>query len=257
MRWIMLDLHVHLLGHMDRLATRENIREYLEQARNRKIEQIGFADHDQYWDQLNLPLIREVALEYPEIQVRVGLEVEYNVGRKQSIGEMIKSFEFDYIIGSVHEIGGWGFDYPSEEETHYQQDSDELYSRYFSLVEKAACSGLFSIIGHYDLIKIFKVRPKTDVRILASRSLEAIKDNGLVVEINTNGRYKPVQEFYPEIKLIEEMNKRGIPFTLGSDAHEAGVVGRDLGEVCQLLKSLGVKELQGFKNKQQVPFKLF
>lgn len=252
----MLDLHVHLLGHMDRFATRENIRNYLEQARVKKIRQIGFADHDQYWDQLDLPLIREVALEYPDLQVRVGLEVEYNVEQEQSISRMIKSFEFDYIIGSVHEIGGWGFDYPSEEEVHYQQDSDELYSRYFSLVEKAACSGFFSIIGHFDLIKIFKVRPNTDVRILAARSLEAIKDNGLVVEINTNGRYKPVKEFYPEIKLIEEMKKMEIPFTLGSDAHEAGMVGRDLWEASKLLKSLGVRDLKGFKNQQQELFYL-
>ncbi len=253
----MLDLHVHLLGHMDRLATRENIREYLEQARVRKIKQIGFADHDLYWHQLDLPLIKDVALEYPDLQVRVGLEVEYNIGEEQSIRQMMKSFEFDYIIGSVHEIGGWGFDYPSQEEVHYQQDSDELYSKYFSLVEKAACSGLFSIIGHYDLIKIFKVRPKTDVRILAARSLEAIKDNDLVVEINTNGRYKPVNEFYPEIKLIEQMQKMDIPFTLGSDAHEAGVVGRDLWEVCELLKSLGVRDLIGFKNLKQESFNLF
>lgn len=252
----MLDLHVHLLGHMDRTATRENIRSYFDQARIMKIRQIGFADHDVYWDALDLPLIREVSLEYPDLQVRVGLEVEYNAAKVQTMRQMINSYGFDYIIGSVHEIGGWGFDYPNEEEAHYRQDSDTLYKDYFSMVENAACSGLFSIIGHFDLIKIFKVRPKTDVRVLAARSLEAIKDNGLVVEINTNGRYKPVNEFYPEIKLIQEMIKMEIPFTLGSDAHEAGVVGRDLEEVCQILKSLGVDELTGFNNKEQQAFQL-
>ncbi|KUO65642.1 MAG: histidinol phosphate phosphatase [Gracilibacter sp. BRH_c7a] len=250
----MIDLHVHLIGHMDRLATRENIRDYLEQARISKIRQIGFADHDLYWDQLDLPLIREVASEYPDLQVRVGLEAEYSVGQEYSLSQMIKSFEFDYIIGSVHEIGDWAFDYPSEERAHFQQDSDELYSKYFALVEKAACSGLFSIVGHFDLIKIFNARPKTDVRILAARALEAIKDNGLVVEINTNGRYKPVNEFYPEIKLLEEMKKMEIPFTLGSDAHEAKVVGRDLWEARGILKTLGVKELIGFKKQRQELF---
>lgn len=252
----MLDLHVHLLGHMDRSATRENIRSYLDQAKIKKIRQIGFADHDLYWDELDLPLIREVALEYPDLEVRVGLEVEYSRAKDHAIQQMVKSYEFDYIIGSVHEIGGWAFDYPTEEQEHFKKDSDELYKDYFSLVEKAACSGLFSVIGHFDLIKIFNVRPKTDVRILAARTLEAIKDNGLVVEINTNGRYKPVKEFYPELKLIEEMKKMEIPFTLGSDAHEAGVVGRDLWEMCELLKSLEVKEIKGFKSKQQESFYL-
>lgn len=252
----MLDLHVHLLGHLDRKATKENIRDYLEQARRANLNQIGFADHDIYWEELNLPLIRETASEYPDLEVRVGLEVEYHSEHEDNIKKIIESFNFDYIIGSVHEIGDWTFDYPNEKENHFRQDSDVIYKNYFSLVEKAACSRLFSIIGHFDLIKIFGVRPRQDVRILAARSLEAIKENGLVVEINTNGRYKPVNEFYPETKLIEQMIRMEIPLTLGSDAHEAGVVGRDLWETCGLLKSLGLKKIVGFRNYDFQDFSL-
>ena len=252
----MLDLHVHLIGHLDRQATEENIRSYLDQARKARIIQIGFTDHDIFWEELNLPLIREVSSDYPDLQVRIGLEVEYKAANEANIRSLTESFAFDYIIGSVHEIGNWAFDYPTEEENHYRQDSDEIYRDYFSLVEKAACSGLFDIIGHYDLIKIFGVRPRTDVRDLASRSLEAIKEHGLTVEINTNGRYKPVKEFYPEIKLIEQMIRMEIPLTLGSDAHEAGIVGRDLWEVCGLLKSMGIKEITGFKAKGKENFSL-
>lgn len=246
----MLDLHVHLLGHMDRQATEENIQQYLLQARHQQIRQIGFADHDYYWDHLNLPLLREMDRNYPEVDIRIGLEVEYKPGEESRIKGMKEAFNFDYLIGSVHEIGEWAFDYPEAEAVHQQKDSDTLYRDYFGLVEKAACSGLFNIIGHFDLIKIFNVRPVTDVRILAATCLEAIKDHKLTVEINTNGRYKPVQEFYPEVKLIQAMQKMEIPFTIGSDAHEALVVGRDVWEVCQFLKNIGVKDIKGFQQQR-------
>lgn len=250
----MLDLHVHLLGELDREASEENIRAFLDQAQKKNIKQIGFADHDIYWENLRLDLIREIAAEYPELQVRVGLEVDFIEGKERQIGAMLSAYPFDYVIGSVHQIGDWCFDIPGEELRHRQWEPDDLYRAYFLLVEKAAASDLFDIIGHLDIIKIFNVRPRTDVRVLAARALEAIKDCGLAIEINTNGRYKPVQEYYPEYKLAELICKMEIPFTLGSDAHEALNVGRDIPEACRLLKNLGVRRLTGFESRKPIDF---
>ena len=67
----MLDLHVHLLGHLDREATPENIGEFLDRAQALGLKQIGFADHDTYWENLNFELIRKRAKDYPQLQVRV------------------------------------------------------------------------------------------------------------------------------------------------------------------------------------------
>ncbi|NLL51955.1 MAG: histidinol-phosphatase HisJ family protein [Peptococcaceae bacterium] len=252
----MLDLHVHLLGHLDREASPENIAEFLNQGQNMGLKQIGFADHDMYWENLNLDMIRKVALDYPHLQVRVGLEVDYLEGKEKQIKEIIDSYPFDFIIGSVHQIGDWCFDFPDEEARHRQWEADDLYRAYFRLVEKAATCGLFDVIGHFDIIKIFNIRPRTDVRVLAARALEAVKDCGLVLEINTNGRYKPVQEFYPEFKLVELGRNMEILFTLGSDAHEASVVGRDLKEACQWLHILGIKKITGFAGRNKQIFEL-
>lgn len=251
---MLLDLHIHLTGHRDRKATAENIRQFLEEARNKHLTQIGFADHDLYWDDLNFDLVRQVAAEYPELQVRIGLEVDYRESEEARIAQMSNSYPFDYLIGSVHQLDGWLFDFPGEESAHRRQDADQLYARYFSAVEKAAGSGLFDMIGHFDLIKLFGVRPKTDVRLLAAGALAAVSANHLVLEINTNGRYKPVGEFYPEFKLIQEIQRRGIPFTLGSDAHAAGAVGRDLAEAGELLRSAGVKSVVGFNRRRRETF---
>lgn len=252
----MLDLHTHLIGHQDRLASEQNIKDYFEAAQQAGLKEFGFSDHDMYFEDLNLPLIREVAKAYPELNVRVGLEVDYRAGEEMKIKNVLKTFDFDYVIGSVHEIKQWLFDYPEEAQRHREMDPDQLYISYFSLVEKAAKSHLFTTIGHFDLIKLFGVRPSTDVRELAEKAIRAIAENDLVAELNTAGRYKPVGEFYPEEKLIREMVNHGIEFTLGSDAHEPKFVGRDLQEGIQWLKSCGVKRLISFQQKERLIFSI-
>ncbi|MDR3600667.1 MAG: histidinol-phosphatase HisJ family protein [Desulfosporosinus sp.] len=252
----MLDLHVHLVGHNDREANRENIRAFLDEASRRGLKEIGFADHDYYWEQMNFPLIREVAKDYPQLNVRIGLEAEYRPNEEARIKHLLEQFPFDFVIGSVHEINGWAFDIPEEEQKHWEQDADVLYQRYFDVVTQAASSGLFTTIGHFDLIKIFGVRPRTDILVLAAEALTAVAKHGLVLEVNTNGRYKPVQEFYPEQCLREEIQRRGIDFTLGSDAHCAEVVGRDLDEGIELLRQMGVHSIVGFLRLNKVRYSL-
>ncbi len=252
----MLDLHVHLVGHNDREANRENIRAFLDVASRRGLKEIGFADHDYYWEQMNLPLIREVAKDYPHLAVRVGLEAEYRPNEEGRIKHLLEQFPFDFVIGSVHEIEGWAFDIPEEEPLHRKKDADELYRSYFDVVTRAAISGLFTTIGHFDLIKIFGVRPRTDILALADEALTMVADHGLVLEVNTNGRYKPVQEFYPERRLMEEIQRRGIDFTLGSDAHCAEVVGRDIVEASQLLRQIGVHSISGFSRFDKISYSL-
>ncbi|MDR3271822.1 MAG: histidinol-phosphatase HisJ family protein [Peptococcaceae bacterium] len=248
----MLDLHVHLIGHRERKANRAVLQSYLEAARRQGIRTIGFTDHDMYWDELDLPMIRESALSSADQEVLVGLEVDYRPDDAGRIAERLKQFKFDYVIGSVHEIHGWPFDMEDQEGSCRAQDADALYRRYFALIAQAARSGLFQIIGHLDLIKLFGIRPNADILALAAEALDAIQDQGLAVEINTNGRYKPVGEFYPEGKLVQEIQRRGIHFTLGSDAHQAENVGRDLAEALEILRAAGVGEIVSFKSGRKI-----
>ena len=252
----MIDMHVHLTGHQDRPASEENIRDYLERASAKGLRAIGFADHDYYLQDLNLPLIREIAQDYPALDVAIGLEVDYRPGEEKKIQEMLESFPFDFVLGSVHEIDGWLFDYPEEEPRHREKDPDEMYREYFRRVEMAASSGLFTTIGHFDLIKIFGVRSKTDVLELADQVLEVIRKKGLVLELNTAGRYKPVGEYYPEERILKEAYNRKIPVTLGSDAHQGSHVGRDLELGSQILKSIGYKECIGFSQREKKVYPL-
>jgi histidinol-phosphatase (PHP family) len=240
---MLVDTHVHLLGHRDRAATTENIRAFLEEAVRQNLDVIGFTDHEEYLEDMRPDLIRALRPEYPRLRILVGVEMEYRPGEEDRIRTHLARHDFDYAIGSVHELAGWAFDRPEEETRHRSLDADDAYRRYFDLVAQAAASGLFQVLGHMDLIKIFGLRPTAAVEDLAAPALDAIARSGILVEINTNGRYKPVGEWYPGPDLAREAVRRGISFTLGSDAHEWRTVGREVAAASVYLQKLGVKNL--------------
>lgn len=256
----MLDMHVHLVGHDDgdaKLKTsEETIRSYLKVASQLGLREIGFADHDYFWDQMDLPLIREVAQEYPDLAVRIGIEAEYRPEDEGRIKHLLEQYPFDFVIGSIHEVDGWIFDIPEEEPSHWKRDVDEFYRDYFRVVTQAAKSGLFTTIGHFDIIKLYGARPTSDILGIADEALTTVSEHGLVLEVNTNGRYKPVQEFYPEQRLIEEIHRRGIDFTIGSDAHCAKFVGRDIKVATRILRGVGVNTVVGFEKLEKLSFPL-
>ena len=53
-----------------------------------------------------------------------------------------RAIPFDYVIGSVHHIDGWGFDDPRPVDEWDRRDVDEVYRRYFELVGDSAETGL-------------------------------------------------------------------------------------------------------------------
>ncbi|MCL1791277.1 MAG: histidinol-phosphatase HisJ family protein [Peptococcaceae bacterium] len=256
----MVDLHTHIMGHMDRRTNTHSVRGFLEQARVAGLLEIGFSDHDYYEPYFDFDLIRQVAAAYPDLRVRLGIEFDYVPGQEQHIAAMIDRYDLDYAIGSVHQINGWLFDMEGSSVEEYdrplKEQGDEIYRGYFELVKQAAQSGLFQIIGHLDLIKINGMRPESDVIELASGALRAIADQNLCVEVNTNGMNKAVREFYPEPRLIAELASMGVAFTLGSDAHEANRIGENLGVAAEILNSCGIEQVWSFDQKKRVRYEL-
>jgi len=129
---------------------------------------------------------------------------------------------------------------------------DELYLEYFKTVEHGALSGLYQIIPHVDLIKVFGYRPGKPVLSLMGNLLEIIKEKSLAVEINTNGLYKPVGEIYPALEILQACFKLGIPITIGSDAHRSEDVGRSFDAACALAYKAGYRRIATFHQKELV-----
>lgn len=252
-----VDLHVHALGHSTKPHCAETLLPFAYRALLVGITELGFTEHDWYLPQLDFSSFRELKEYVPGLTVRCGLEVDYRPGREQELRELA-SWSWDYVIGSVHEIDGWGFDRLEEAEEFNNRDVDDVYRRYFELVGRAANTGLFQVIGHLDLIKVFGYRCSKPVIEYARPALELIARSGAAVEVNTAGLFRPVKEIYPELALLIECRKMGIPVTLGSDAHEPGEVGRRIDEGYMLAKKAGYSELVTFSQRKMLraPLKL-
>ena len=241
------DYHIHGLAHEGPPHTVARLWPYVEAARSAGLTEIGFADHDRYLDGLDFnvfPALEQVT----GMPVRAGLEVDFRPDKDHR--RELAGRPWDYLIGSVHAIGEWEFDRAGQESGFAAWDIDKLYTTYFDLVARAAATGLFQLIGHLDLIKIYGHRPRRPVLELAEPALQAIARSGAAMEVNTAGLYKPAGEIYPAPELIARAFSLNIPVTISSDAHAPAEVGREREQARELLRWAGYTSLATFHRRE-------
>jgi len=252
----LIDLHNHtiLCNH-----AQDSLEEFIQKAIQNNISIYGFSDHspmefdEKYrmsFDEMDIyeKWLDNLKEKYKnKIEILKGYEVDFT----PLVDKRVLDRKVDYLIGSIHFLDNWGFDNPEFLAEWDKRDIDDVYKEYFSLVEKMADSGYFNIVGHLDLIKVFDFKPKEDIKKLARNAITAIADNKMVVEINTAGIRKKVNEPYPSIHLLEMIKEYNIDITFGSDAHSKNQVGFMLKECYNIAKFLGYKKAVYFKNKQK------
>jgi histidinol-phosphatase (PHP family) len=238
--------HTHRCGH----ATGSPA-EYVAAARAAGLLALGVADHipllPEPDPELSMPL-EELADYVAEIEalkttypgyVLLGIEADYRPHTVDDLRELLQSHPFDYVIGSVHHLGDWGFDDPRQREEYAFRDIDDVWIEYLELVGDAAESGLFTVLGHLDLLKKFGHRPTRDLDRELERLAHRIARAGLVVEINTAGLHRPVGEAYPAVDILRRLQAAGVAVTFGSDAHSPAEVGRDFERAVALARTAG------------------
>lgn len=251
---MLIDYHVHAMSHGEYEYSLEWVEEYLNQARARGISHLGFSEHDWFLSQIDLALVRDVASrpENQDIDIRVGIEVDYKPENEALIDSFLRTKTFDYVIGSVHHIGEWPFDHPDHKDEFLRRDIDEVYQEYYDLLQKAVNSRLFDIVGHLDLVKVWGLRPQRlqDIDLLMSL-LKDIEKSGMVVEVNTGGLRKPVNEIYPSENILELLFSCNIPITFGSDAHHPDQLGDRFAEAYRTAWNVGYRKIVGFCGRQK------
>ena len=249
-----LDYHVHVLAHGEYQFIPERINAFLEYAEIRGLTEIGFSEHDEFASMVDPNLLQRIKEEKAKsIDIKLGLEVDFIHGREMEIREITSRQEYDYIIGSVHFIDGWGFDHPDSRQGFEDRDIDEVYKQYAQLVMEMVGSGLVDVVGHIDLIKIWGHRPrKRSTSQYMYPVLEMVKKSGAAVEINSAGLRKPVKEIYPAAELIKAMYERDIPITFGSDAHMPEQIGEGLEEAYVAAKKAGYRYMTRFQHRRQI-----
>jgi len=258
-----IDLHNHtyLCNHSE-----GTVSEFVEQAIREKIDIFGFSDHNPMsfdpkyrmkFEELSLyfKMVDEVREKYRgKIQILKGFEVDY---LPKYHDKRVLNSDVDYLIGSIHFLEEWGFDNPEFIGRYKTENIDLLWKKYFKEVQNMAESGLFQIVGHIDLMKVFKFLPKENrIEDLIEPTLKSIKKSGMAVEINGAGYRKPIGEPYPKLSIIKMLYDLKIPITFGSDAHSPNQVGKFLSETEKVAQNIGYQNVAIFRNKKMEMVKI-
>lgn len=257
------DYHIHtkLCKH----ASGE-MEEYVNAAVTAGLDEIGFADHSpmpSYYDQEcrmmehELPgyinSVLSMQESFANISIKLGIEADFAPGTEEYVRRMTDNHPFDYVLGSVHYLDDWGFDNPVNLQGFQERDINEVYARYFTLMTDAARSGLFDIISHPDLVKKFGHFPTVDYKPMLIPFLDAMRESGLCLEVNTSGLRKPVGEVYPGVEYLKIAREMDIPITIGSDAHDPSEVAWHFTETRHTLKEIGYEKTALF-NKREISY---
>jgi histidinol-phosphatase (PHP family) len=223
------------------------------------LREIGFSEHltlfkdleDWNMNPINItPYINHIEHLRDNIKniiIKTGLEVDFIPGKEEEIRTYLNLFPLDYIIGSVHYLGEKTVDVGPE---FYEGKSiDKLFEAYFGSVCGAAASGLFDIIGHCDLIRIYGYKPFSDQEPLYRKLAKTMKTHNVAFELNTNGRNRPLADFYPDRKFLHIFREENVPVCVNSDAHMPSRVGQYFDEAYELLRYVGFTEMAVFDKR--------
>lgn len=252
-----IDLHNHTVRCNHATGSEE---EYIQAAINAGTVVYGFSDHapmdfdEKYrmsFDQMREyeERVRQLQAIYADkIELLLGYEVDYLPGHMDN---RVLDADVDYLIGSVHFLDKWGFDNPEFIKEYEEKNIDDIWEKYFKTVKEMVETKLFDIVGHIDLIKVFKFMPTKDIMEFATPVLEAIKKADMSIEINTAGYRKPCSEPYPSKEILQKAYEFEIPITFGSDAHAPSQVAFCSDEAESLAKEIGYSECALYKNRKR------
>jgi histidinol-phosphatase (PHP family) len=257
----MVDYHTHTnrCGHAS-----GTVEEYIESALSNNIREIGFSDHAPLPESIRsgytmsaseveqyISTIEEYRARYNDrIRVRLGFEVDFPLQGSFDV-KYLSDRRIDYLIGSCHFIDGWPFDHPDFIGGYRERDIDDIYARYYSVMESLACSKLFDIIGHFEIIKKFGYRPNRDFLPAVEKIAKIMAANGLAAEVNTAGMIHPVREMYPSDLILQIFFTCNVPITTGSDAHKPEQVGNLLPEAIEKITRAGYRKISGFSKRKR------
>jgi histidinol-phosphatase (PHP family) len=269
---LLTDYHVHLRpddadATPERYFTSGNAERYRETAAERGIAELGVAEHVYRFsaalDVWEHPFWRRYARDdldaycgfvREETDLRLGIEADFVPGREDRMASLLDGRDWDYVVGSVHFLRDRSLDTEDYSVWGSGESPERVWRRYFETVAESARSGLYDVIAHPDLVKVWGASvplPEGDLRRYYEPAVEAFADAGVAVELSTAGWRKPVSEQYPAVPFLEMLVDAGCPLALSSDAHVPDQVGFEYERAVELLERLGVAEIAVFECRER------
>jgi histidinol-phosphatase (PHP family) len=182
--------------------------------------------------------------------IRVGIELDWIAGREEALRALVAGRDLDIVLGSVHWLAEGMVDHPGYS-VWESYTVDEVWRRYFDELRAAAGSGLYDVMAHPDLPKVFGERPPGGVpQREYDDTADAFAAAGVACEISTAGLRKAARELYPAPAFLEACARRGVPITLAADGHRPEDVACDLPRAVALAVAAGYRTVTAFRARE-------
>ncbi len=235
---MLTDYHLHLRPddtgeEAGRYFTEENVDRYLAAAEEHGIGELGVSEHvyrfrealeiwrHPYWQDQALDDLGAYCEFVRTTPLRLGLEMDFVPGARIGSPSCSRpTTSTTWSARSTSSAPTGALDDARYDVWEGSNGADELWRRYFEWLADLVRSGLYDILAHPDLIKIWgegRPQPERDPRHYYEPAVEAIADSEIAVEVSTAGLRKPVGELYPSPRLRRDVRggRRGLLALLG------------------------------------------
>lgn len=181
---------------------------------------------------------------HPEMEILLGCELDW-LGDDEDGNLSAEDFDrFDIVLGSVHFVDGWLINSTRTKERWGEVGIDDVWRRYIDLWCDAAASPMpFTVMSHPDVVKKFGFYPSFDLLPHYERMAEAAREGNRMIEVNTSGKYAPCAQYYPSPEMLEVFARAGVDCTVGTDAHQAAHIARDVREAYDYMRHAGYRRV--------------
>lgn len=187
----------------------------------------------------------------------------------EDVKRVAAQHDLEYLVGSVHHVRQMPIDYDEPSFVVAEKacgGTEAIFIAYFEQVAEMVAQLRPSIVGHFDLIRLFRQQQPLSPPIWAAidKAIAAIVKHDCLVEINSSGLRKKLMAPYPhgdilkvrmeryEVRCRCPLNRfhnsqvmldRGVKLILADDSHRTEQVAVCYAQVREYLQQHGVQEV--------------
>jgi histidinol-phosphatase (PHP family) len=182
------------------------------------------------------------AAERAQLDVRLGLEIDFIPGKNEQIHKVIQQYQWDFWIGSIHEVDGLFFE---DEDLRWDREEGEaLWLRYMVLLREAVNSGYFQVVSHP--VRMARQNPHVPASLDEELEHLAAEATARNVALELNG-YDMKQ--YPHLvrRVARACASQRTPISVGSDAHRFQDIASKHPETEAMMREAGLTHIRTWK----------
>lgn len=180
-----------------------------------------------------------------KVRLLKGIEMGYCAEAAADYAAMLEQFSYDTVLNSVHTVDGMDVYYHEYYAMYGRREGVRAYLK--KVLESVYAPYSYDVIGHVGYIGRYLYRENIPFTYEEYRSelndiFKAVAERDKCLELNTKTKGTGESIPFPDcFKTFKAMGGRKV--TIGSDAHEASLVGSGYDAAAAILKNAGFGEV--------------